>query len=329
MVLCAMGISREDSAKALLPLKDLRMGVRMDRKGHRDWDYHTAGAKIGIRSAEGKLKETATTKEYETLLSRREYLYEASFLVALQGEAETILACAHAMEKPVWPLYLGRKCCIPSEPVFQHTGHFDGLESALASVPWQSSERSRQAESIRLDAYLEHPKGTPPPENALCVHDVPQVFGYYGYAPRWIVPTTIETGILKAEKGMDSGFSGPRLDYNSEKWREAREKRLVIDSHLCVFCKSPATDVHHVSYERAGREKNEDLRSLCKTCHDACTQLEYSHDLQTFRIDPLDPALRPALMAQITKLVQERRMGLRRRALEAGRSRNVFFESQT
>jgi len=89
LLLCAMGIRREDSSRALVPLTALLMGVRVDRCGILDWDYQTAGAKIGIRSADGKIKKTQSTGEYETLLSRRQYLYDASFLVALHGSVDT------------------------------------------------------------------------------------------------------------------------------------------------------------------------------------------------------------------------------------------------
>ena len=107
LVLCAMGIRRENSSKELEPLVALAMGVRVDRAGTSDWDYHTVGAKIGIRSADGKIKKTASTGEFETLLSRRQYLYDASFLVALQGGADAVRACVHALHNPVWPIFLG------------------------------------------------------------------------------------------------------------------------------------------------------------------------------------------------------------------------------
>ena len=53
LLLCAKGVRREDSSQALAELTPLLMGVRVDRSGTLDWDYHTAGAKIGIRKAEG------------------------------------------------------------------------------------------------------------------------------------------------------------------------------------------------------------------------------------------------------------------------------------
>jgi hypothetical protein len=111
----------------------------------------------------------------------------------------------------------------------------------------------------------------------------------------------------------------PRVDYTSPQWKAARIIRLRVDNHLCVFCKSPAVDVHHVDYTNVGRETDSDLRCLCKTCHDACNMLEYGSDMRAKRIDPSDPAQRPAILQQIERLLRERRMGRRRELLESVR----------
>ena len=137
LLLCAQGVRREDSSPALAEVTPLLMGVRLDRSGTSDWDYHTAGAKIGIRQAKGGIKRTASTHKPEALLSRRQYLYDASFLVALQGNSDIVSRYAGHLQNPVWPVFLGRKCCIPSEPVFAGTGYYGTVTDALASVPWR------------------------------------------------------------------------------------------------------------------------------------------------------------------------------------------------
>ena len=76
MILCAMGVRREDSAPALKKLKSLLMGVRIDLAGTSGEDYHTAGAGQGVRKAEGGVKRTEPTKKIEIQLSRRHYLYD-------------------------------------------------------------------------------------------------------------------------------------------------------------------------------------------------------------------------------------------------------------
>lgn len=324
MVLCAMGIRREDSPKAVEPLTALRMGVRVDRGGISDWDYHTAGARIGIRKAEGGIKVTQSTGEYETLLSRRQYLYDASFLVALRGAANAISACAQALDDPVWPIFLGRKCCVPSEPVFVGIGSFDTVSEALSSVPWtmriDAIDRNESDATRTLDTFIEHPQGVPAPAGARLVYDVPRALGFNSHGPRWVVAGWVTVPVSKPmqQPSSDHGIRG--VKYDSPQWKAARLSRLKLDHHLCVFCKSPAEEVHHVDYTNIGSEADSDLRSLCKLCHDACTMLEYGHDMRTRRVDPSDPAQREEVLHQINRLLNEPRLGRRRELLQTARN---------
>lgn len=131
---CALGLRRDDHRLRELS-EALRMGVRVDRAGTPLVDYHTTGgAKAadgrpeGMFNAEGKLKR-------ETDVSSRRYLMDASFLVALQGPDAVIAEAANALQHPVWPVFLGRKACIPTEPVFAGTGHYASLAAALQAQP--------------------------------------------------------------------------------------------------------------------------------------------------------------------------------------------------
>lgn len=36
----------------------------------------------------------------------------------------------------------------------------------------------------------------------------------------------------------------------------------------CAVCQGPWADLHHMSYERMGRERHSDLVALCRTDHD-------------------------------------------------------------
>ena len=51
-------------------------------------------------------------------------------------------------------------------------------------------------------------------------------------------------------------------------WKRVRRRTLARDKGLCVRCKGRATEVHHVSYERLGREDSWDVVSLCSACHE-------------------------------------------------------------
>ncbi|MEK6676624.1 MAG: type I-E CRISPR-associated protein Cas5/CasD [Planctomycetota bacterium] len=336
LVLCAMGIRREGSPRELKPLVLLAMGVRVDCGGTLDWDYHTAGAKIGIWQADRKkLKRTASTGELETLLSHRQYLYDASFLVALHGPADAVSACVGALDNPVWPVFLGRKCCIPAEPVFAGTGSYDSVFHALSRVPWRPRIEALDCDdwctTRTLQTFVEHPPGSAPPADALLVYDVPRAFGFHSHGARWIVAGQVNVDVGEATQKPVAKLFARRVDYTSPQWKAARLKRLNFDHHLCVFCKSPAVEVHHVDYTNVGCETDSDLRSLCKICHDACTMLEYGHDMRLRWIDPSDPAQRPAILRQIDRLLSERRLGRRRELLASARTAffdDVFCSSQ-
>ncbi|MBI5943948.1 MAG: type I-E CRISPR-associated protein Cas5/CasD [Chloroflexi bacterium] len=126
-LLCAaLGIDREDD-DGLQPLTSLRVGIRADREGLLQVDYHTAK---DVRMANGKTKDTE--------LSNRYYLANAVFLVGLESEDLALLERVQAaLHKPVWALFLGRKSFVPSEPIPLEDGLRIGetLEQALQSFP--------------------------------------------------------------------------------------------------------------------------------------------------------------------------------------------------
>jgi len=325
LLLCAKGVRRVDSEPEVAELASLQMGVRVDRRGHLDWDYHTAGAKVGIRTAEGVIKRTGNTKDgpIETLLSRRQYLFDASFLVALQGSNDTVARYAARLQAPVWPVFLGRKCCVPGEPVFVKTANFDKLTDALASIPWQprinAIDRDDWGATRTLDIYLEHPPGSPPPAEARLRYDVPKRFGFWSYSSRWVVKGQVTVTVGEETQRSPTERRAAQPD------PAAMRHRRMTDHDRCVFCGAPAEEVHHWTYENYGHETDKDLRSLCRLCHFACSALEYGHDMRRHRVDPLDPAQRQAILEQIARLMKQGQPHRRRELLSAARTQEIDF----
>ena len=135
LLAAALGIDRENWVD-LAPLTRLRMGVRHDRPGLPRRDYQTAQQVI---SADG-------SKIHETAVSTRQYLADAAFLVGLSGEDRPLLARCHAaLADPVWPLALGRKSYVPSEPVWMEGALVDAdLRTALTGWPRLAKPRACQ-----------------------------------------------------------------------------------------------------------------------------------------------------------------------------------------
>ena len=327
-LLCAaLGVSRVDARHRLSQLNELRMGVRIDRPGTRWWDYHTVGAGMDMRIAEGagKIKPGA-------MLTRREYLCDASFLVALQDDPAVIGELRDALLRPVWPVYLGRKCCPPSVPLLGRngepdTGDFPDLASALRSVPWRPRMRN-EATPDSVECLLEWRAGAAgdvAPPDAEVWYDVAQSFDVPGHQARLVIRKSMSIGkaqgVIKKDdsprQSRTPAPSRPRADYSNSEYRKRRQQRLDADHGLCVFCKSPANTVQHVTYRRAGGdETQDDLRSLCRLCHDAVTMIEYGLGMGLDRINPEEQGWRDQIIRKRQEIIEFRSLKTRRRRLQ-------------
>ena len=178
---CALGIRDDDPLRELS--ENLRMGVRIDKPGSRLTDYHTIGGGYHtpqLLTAEGKPKKSSGSPHTE--ISLREYLMDASFLVALQGNETVIETAVHALQNPVWTIFLGRKSCPPTRPVFDGVGTYDNVEAALKQHNWPPDKE-------RLTAVLEC---QPTEENAIRRRDHLVSRSYRIYHPRYTKTILLE-----------------------------------------------------------------------------------------------------------------------------------------
>jgi CRISPR system Cascade subunit CasD len=153
----------------------LVMGVRVDQEGVMARDYHTA---MNILTSSGKLKVTEPSNRY--------YLADARFLVGLEGDDLDLLKGLHdALRDPHWPLYLGRKAFVPSEPVWLQDGlrPQESLRGALETYPWLGPAWKKPEEQLRV--VLEDPDG------AQVRPDQPISLSERRFAPRHVATTFI------------------------------------------------------------------------------------------------------------------------------------------
>lgn len=106
----SIAIPRKIKTKALDKVKSLEP-IRIN-------DYHTVQ---NTMKADKKLKDCHITNRY--------YLADASFGVVLQGDYMLLEKLYDAFKNPIWGLWLGRKCCIPTAPIM--AGLFNDEKSAL------------------------------------------------------------------------------------------------------------------------------------------------------------------------------------------------------
>lgn len=182
MLGCAAGILRPDWRSADEPdraLEDwdkaLRFGVRIDRPGTIETDYHTVQGRHW--QADGKMKtaisvsgtkpEKAELEPPHTEVTWRDYLHDSAFLVTLQGDSALLKDLKGHLMKPKWPVCLGRKACVPSRPLLDAdplTEQYETLEIALRSEAWAAPKSPQQRKALKgqsptIEAWVESPDG--------------------------------------------------------------------------------------------------------------------------------------------------------------------------
>lgn len=113
LVCASLGIERSDDISWL---SDYKFGVRADKEGIIRNDYHVAG-KEGYHRAAGNVERK------NAIPTRRFYLADASFLVALETDDRNKLEeIQMALKNPKWQIFLGKKSFVPTLPVWIDDG---------------------------------------------------------------------------------------------------------------------------------------------------------------------------------------------------------------
>jgi CRISPR system Cascade subunit CasD len=118
-------------------LAALKMGVRVNREGLVQCDYHTI--MDSVKSSGGK---------GDTVLSDRYYVADADYWVGLEGDIDQLTKLDNALQNPCWQLYFGRKSFVPSRPV--RAGLVDlPLQEALQQQPYEGKIAKKQIPELR------------------------------------------------------------------------------------------------------------------------------------------------------------------------------------
>ena len=136
-----------------------RQGIKKELPVRRLQDYHTVGGgydpnnpgergSITISAEDGKPR--AKKGQSIAVLTHRQFLTDAAFGVLLEGDAGLLEEISKALEDPKWGIWLGRKTCIPSAPVF--AGLKENRDSALRLLigdkPLKSFKRQMEVENF-------------------------------------------------------------------------------------------------------------------------------------------------------------------------------------
>ncbi|MDD4996835.1 MAG: type I-E CRISPR-associated protein Cas5/CasD [Syntrophales bacterium] len=136
-----LGLDRSDQKAIHLLGTSIEIAVRADLYAHRPErnenlkkevvklpDYHTVleARRVGRRPKEG-----------ETIQSWREYLFNASFTVALKEKIDaaiSLASIAEAVNKPVYTPFLGRRSCPLARPLFEKWQDAEDCREALDKI---------------------------------------------------------------------------------------------------------------------------------------------------------------------------------------------------
>lgn len=146
LIACAMGIPRGDRRIPEMNER-IKIGIREDRPGMLGSDFQTITAK--------KMMLADRSNEDKTILSPRQYLYDAAFTVALASDDSLLDAIAHALRHPVWPLFLGRKSCVPTNPLIpEDTDAYASIQDALEHFFFAEYRNQTQNKSAKESCNL-------------------------------------------------------------------------------------------------------------------------------------------------------------------------------
>ena len=113
MLCAALGVDRDSphEPERVAELAEFDMTtVKLRQRGPVLEDFHTV--------QDTRIADTGKKRKHP-VVSHRQYLQDSAFGVILSGSGELAERCAAALRNPRWGLFLGRKSCIPSTPVFR------------------------------------------------------------------------------------------------------------------------------------------------------------------------------------------------------------------
>lgn len=182
----ALGRSQDED---ITDLGNLKMGIRVEREGILLKDYHTTSDTV----------KASGGKNPFAVITNREYLADACFLVFLEGDREILEKIDKALHNPVWQLFLGRKSFpLTSPPVLNLPLEERLVEKSLVEfmkdIPWQSTPKKKQVISS-LRTIVEKDMASEDSNKSLISYRQDQPLGT-SYKSREFAKRKIEIGFI-------------------------------------------------------------------------------------------------------------------------------------
>jgi CRISPR system Cascade subunit CasD len=188
LLAAAQGIRR---GEPLGKFGQLAFTVRVDRPGILLQDFHTTGGGLPrswtIPTASGGHRPEGTA----IVVTRRWYLSDAVFTLAIEGPGDLIEEAAASLRAPRWQPYLGRRSCPPDQPLLLRLTPGDPVQELRELVPLPA-RRAGGTSEIAVEMIAEAPGDD---DAAITeTNDVPEVLGRLErrYRSRAVYRSTIQ-----------------------------------------------------------------------------------------------------------------------------------------
>jgi len=150
----ALGYCHEEVEKIHALQERIRFAVKCERCGEILEDYQTVDLEAEYMAEGlawttwGKIVPRKGGEEKKTVVRHRRYVADSVYLVAItlepSEEKPTIEEIAERIQKPMRPLFIGRKSCLPAAPMFVSLVEAPGFEEALRSAKPIDERRRRE-----------------------------------------------------------------------------------------------------------------------------------------------------------------------------------------
>jgi CRISPR system Cascade subunit CasD len=208
LLAAAQGIPRGASLARYDPLA---FTVRVDRPGTLITDFHTVGGGLPrsrtIPTASGGRRPEGTA----IVVTRRWYLADAVFTVAVEGPEPLLDEVTAALHAPRWQPYLGRRSCPPDQLLFLRAVRTGAARELRERVPLPA-RRPRGEDTVTVSMISEAPAA-----NAAITElsDVPVVLGRHErrYRVRTVYQSAVQVPAALADWGSAAGYRKALHEY--------------------------------------------------------------------------------------------------------------------
>lgn len=150
LLAAALGIDRSDENQHQTLIAELSFAIGVQSTGRLLRDYQTAQVpgRVSLKNRPHRTRRDELNmpkEELNTILSTRDYRQDAACLVAVQTKTDasfSLVDLAQAIQQPKFVLYLGRKTCPPSLPLWPQVVAAENALQAMEAYRVQLAAQS-------------------------------------------------------------------------------------------------------------------------------------------------------------------------------------------